>query len=122
LPHGLLQYQQSAVGRDEHVEPAAPDDHIAGVLDHAGEEVGGRGRGAVGVSEEDGAVDAVAEDAATAASCPARGAWGDVQGAADVWLGEPGGLFGEGGWVDVWVVRADGGAVEWSARGTDRVE
>lgn len=86
MPCGLLQYQQSAVGRNEHVEPAASDDHIASVLDHAGEEIGGSGRGAVGVSEENSAVGAVAEDSAAAASCPALGAWGHVEGFADVWL------------------------------------
>jgi hypothetical protein len=40
-PRDVLQDEQRAISRDQHVQCSAADDHVAGVLDHAGEEVGG---------------------------------------------------------------------------------
>jgi hypothetical protein len=92
LPCRLLQNQQSADGRDEHVEPSTTDDHIAGILDHASEQIGSSGRWTVWVSKEKVAVGAVAEDSVAATSRPVLVSCWDVESFADVWLSEPRGL------------------------------
>jgi hypothetical protein len=84
LPGRLLQYQQSANSRDEHVKPSTPDDHIAGVLNHASEQIGSSGRWAVWVSKEKIAIGAVAEDPVAATSCPVLVRWWDMESFADV--------------------------------------
>jgi len=89
LPRRLLQCQQITNSRDQHVEPSTADDHVAGVFDHACEQIGRSWRWAVWVSEEKRAVGAVAEDSTVATSHPVVGSWWDVESCADVRLSEP---------------------------------
>jgi hypothetical protein len=83
-PRDILQNKQRAISRDQHVQCAAADDHVAGVLDHAGEEVGGSRWQAVSFYVGARAVGAVAENAFGRAPGPAAFpfAW-DVKGRAD---------------------------------------
>jgi hypothetical protein len=93
-PRDVLQNKQRAISRDQHVQCSAADDHVACVLDHAGEEVGGSRWQAVSFYVGARAVGAVAENAFGRASGPAAfaGAW-HVEGGADGGLREPGWWF-----------------------------
>jgi len=88
----MLQNQQSANSRDEHVKPSTTDDHIAGVLNHTSEQIGSSGRWTVRVSKEKIAIGTVAEDSVATTSCPVLVRWWDMESFADVWLSEPRGL------------------------------
>lgn len=96
-PGHVLQHQECPIGRDQHVQAAASDDHVAGVLNNPTQHIGLCRHHAVRVARHERTVGLVEENACSCALRPSIVARRNVKSGADGRLVKPRGLWRIGG-------------------------